>query len=78
MQCQQVLPADAHHIERRTVLGKFRRFVFALYEARQRAALQKQTYRAFSKQTIDLQGATTDLIVDDQYQDNRARLYEIL
>ena len=39
--------------------------------------LQKQTYRAFSKQTIDLQGATTDLIADDPYQDNLARLYEI-
>ena len=74
---QQILPADAHHVERRTVLGEYRRFVFALYEARQRSALQKQTYRAFSKQTIDSQGATTDLIADDPYQNNLARLYEI-
>ena len=69
MQCQQVLPAEAHHVERRTVLGKYRRFVLALHKARQRFALQKQTYRAFSKQTIDLQGVTTDLIADDPYQD---------
>ena len=74
---QQILPADAHHVERRTVLGKYRRFVLALHKARQRSALQKQTYRAFSKQTIDLQGVTTDLIADDPYQDNLARLYEI-
>lgn len=77
MQCQQVLPADAHHVERRTVLGKYRRYVLALHKARQRSALQKQTYRVFSKQTIDLQGVTTDLIAGDPYQDNLARLYEI-
>lgn len=77
MQCQQILPADAHHIERRTVLGKYRRFVLALHKSRKRFALQKQTYRAFSKQTIDLQGATTDLIAGDPYKDNLARLYEI-
>ena len=77
MQCQQVLPADAHHVEGRTVLGKYRRYVLALHKARQRSALQKQTYRVFSKQTIDLQGVTTDLIAGDPYQDNLARLYEI-
>ena len=66
---QQILPADAHHVERRTVLGKYRRFVLALHKARKRFALQKQTYRAFSKQTIDLQGVTADLIADDPYQD---------
>ena len=72
---QQILTADAHHVERRTILGKYRRYVLALYEASQRSSLQKQTYRAFSKQTIDLQGVTTDLIADDPYQDNLARLY---
>ena len=77
VQCQQVLPADAHYVERRTVLGKYRRYVLALHKARQRSALQKQTYRVFSKQTIDLQGVTTDLIAGDPYQDNLARLYEI-
>ena len=74
---QQILPADAHHVERRTVLGKYRRFVIALHKSRKRPALQKQTYRAFSKQTIDSQGATTDLIADDPYKDNLARLYKI-
>ena len=72
---QQILTADAHHTERRTVLGEQHRFVLALYKARKRSALQKQTYRAFSMLTIDLQGVTTDLIADDPYQDNLARLY---
>ena len=35
--------------------------------------LQKQTYRAFSKQPIDLQGVTADLIADDPYKNNLAR-----